>query len=200
MKIDKLIIILALGFTLCACGRSKEAQFYMLNPIAPKTVSAHQYTYIKIGIESITTPTFTEKPQLMVYNDLNRVQLEEFHQWAESLDKNIKRVIKADLNTLLPGVVLEDAPWSIQFAPDYNLQINISEFKIDVNGNSTLLADYIVSHKGQIIKKYERFYRLKVQEVSAENLIKSMNTNLNHLSQDIANSFKAKYKSKNSRA
>ena len=191
MNVNRLIIILASGLTLCACGRSKEAQFYMLNPLPPQIVSASHYTYLKIGIDAITTPTFTDKPQLMIYNGLNRVQLEEFHQWAESLDKNIKRVIKTNLNTLIPGVVLEDAPWSLKFTPDYNLQINISEFKIDINGNSNLYANYIIFYKGQIIKKYERFYHVKVSDVTVENLIQSMNSNLNRLSQDIAKTFRA---------
>lgn len=191
MTINKLIIILVAGLTLCACGRSKEAKFYMLNPIHPKVVSANRYTYLTIGIDGINTPAFTEKPQLMIYDGLNRVQLEEFHQWAESLDKNIKRVIKANLNTLLPGAVLEEAPWSIEFTPNYNLQINIAEFKVDVYGNSSLFANYVIFHEGKIIKKYEKLYYMKVPVVTEETLIRSMNSNLNRFSQDIAKGFMA---------
>ena len=189
MRINKFIIILSLGLTLCACGRSKEAQFYMLNPLPPQTPPTNRYTFLKIGIDVIRTPAFTEKPQLMIYNGFNRVQLDEFHQWAETLDKNIKRVIKTNLNTLLPKAVMEVAPWDIEFKPDYNLKVDISEFKIDVLGNSSLRADYIISYQGQMIKKYDKFYHLKVSEVAVETLIKSMNSNLNHLTQDIAQSF-----------
>ena len=192
MKINKFIIILVAGLTLCACGRSKQAQFYMLNPVPPKIVPASRYTYLKIGLEAIRTPAFTEKPQLMIYDSFNRVQMEEFHQWAEALDKNIRRVIKTNLNTLLPGVVMEDAPWDIEFKPDYTLQINVSEFKVDLLGNSSLRADYIVFHQGQVIKKYEKFYHVKVPAVTGETLVRSMNNNLNHLTQDIAKDLIAK--------
>lgn len=56
-------------------------------------------------------------------------------------------------------------------------------------GNSSLRADYTVSKEGQIIKKANKFYYLKLPQVNVETLIKSMNTNLNHLSQDIAFTF-----------
>lgn len=188
MKTVYLIIVLFLSAMLCACGRSKQPEFYILNPIPTKEAATSRYAYLKIGIDAIRTPSFTEKPQLMIYDSANRVQLEEYHQWASSLDKNIKSVIKANLNTLLPGVVMEDAPWDIEFNPDYNLQIEISEFKIDVGGNSNLRASYVLSSQGQIIKKYDRNYHLKIPVVSVEALVKSMNTNLNLFSQDMAKS------------
>lgn len=191
MKSAHLIIVLFLGVMLCACGRSKQPEFYILNPIPTKAVATTRYAYLKIGIDAIRTPSFAEKPQLMIYDSANRVQLEEYHQWVSSLDKNIKSVIKANLNTLLPGVVMEDAPWDIEFNPDYNLQIEISEFKIDVYGNSSLRASYVLSNQGQVIKKEDRSYHLKIPVVTVEALVKSMNINLNSFSQDLANSLVA---------
>ena len=188
MKLSRLLIILALGFILCACGRSKQPEFYMLNPISPKSAPVERHAFLKIGIEPIHTPAFTEKPQLMIYDSLNRVQLEEFHQWAESLDKNIKRVIKANLNTLIPGVVMEDAPWDLDFKPDYNLQIDISEYKIDMCGNSSLRASYSISSHERVIKKYDRYYHLKIPVVSVDALVQSMNANLNSFTRDMAKS------------
>ncbi|BCA96630.1 hypothetical protein TUM19329_29910 [Legionella antarctica] len=191
MKTNKFIIILAAGLALCACGRSKQAQFYMLNPVPPKVVPVSRYNYLKIGIDSIRSPAFTEKPQLMIYNSYNRVQLEEFHQWAESLDKNIKRVVKTNLTTLLPRAVLEEAPWDVEFKPDYTLKIVISEFKVDLLGNSSLRANYMILNQGQVIKKYEKFYHMKLAAVTIEALVRSMNSNLNHLTQDIAKTLAA---------
>lgn len=188
MKQYQLIIILALGFILCACGRSKQPEYYMLNPIPPKSAPVDRHTFLKIGMEPIHTPPFTEKPQLMIYDSLNRVQLEEFHQWAESLDKNIKGVIKANLNTLIPGIVMEDAPWDIDFKPNYNVQIDISEFKIDICGNSSLRASYSISNQEQMIKKYDRYYHVRVPVVSVDALVQSMNSNLNSFTRDLAKS------------
>lgn len=188
MKLSRIVILLALGFILCACGRSKQPEYYMLNPIPAKSAPVDRHAFLTVGIEPIHNPAFTEKPQLMIYDGLNRVQLEEFHQWAESLDKNIKGVIKANLNTLIPGLVMEDAPWDIEFKPDYNLQIDISEFKIDVFGNSSLRASYSISRQDRVIKKYDRYYHLKIPAVSIDALVQSMNANLNAFTRDMAKS------------
>lgn len=188
MKITKFIIIISLGLILGACGRSKQPQFYMLNPLPPASPSA-RYVHLKIGIDAIRTPAFTEKPQIMIYDGFNRVQLEEFHQWAESLDRNIRRVIKTNLNMLLPGAIIKESPWDIDFKPTHSLEVIISEFKIDMLGNSSLRAEYIITYHNHIVKKYSKYYYLKLPAVTVETLVRSMNSNLNHLSEDIAKSF-----------
>lgn len=186
MKTDKIVLILVLGLSLCACGRSKQAQFYMLNPLPQKHLFSNHLIHLKIGIDAINTPAFAEKPQLLIYDTSNQVQLEEFHQWAESLDKNIKQVIKTNLNMLLPGAIIEESPWNIKFKPDYTLQIDISEFKIDRLGNSSLRARYLVFYHGKQIKKYDTFYHVKLSVVTVEALVNSMNRNLNQFTQFIA--------------
>lgn len=188
MKATYVIFILLLSLMLLACGQSKQAQFYVLNPIPPKIMPNHRHPQLKIGIDAIHTPAFTEKPQLILYDGMNRVQMEEFHQWATSLDKNIKSVIETDLNTLLPGVFIAYSPWDINFKPDYHLLITISEFKIDLKGNSSLRASYFIFYDEKLVKKYDKFYYLTISEVTIDKLVKSMNTNLNHLAQDIARS------------
>lgn len=188
MKSFHIIVILMLSVLLAACGKSRQPDFYILNPISAKVGAANRYTTLKIGIEAIRVPSFAEKPQLMIYDSDNRVQLDEYHQWVTSLDKNIKSVIKANFNTLLPGVAMEDAPWDLEFNPDYNVQIDIIDFKIDVRGNSSLRASYVLSSQGNVIKKYARSYHLKIPVVTVEALVKSMNTNLNAFSRDMARS------------
>lgn len=178
-------MILMVSLILGACGRSKQPEFYILSPIPPQKTTLHKPVLLKLGIYSIRTPAFTEKPQLLVYDSVNRVQIEEFHQWSEPLDKNIKRVIKTNLNTLLPGLVMEETPWNIEFNPDYHIELEIAEIRMDCNGNSSLRASYLIS-KGPSIHKYQRYYYIKVPNVTMESLVASLNHNLNHLSKDIA--------------
>ncbi|MGQ3888145.1 PqiC family protein [Legionella sp. CNM-1927-20] len=163
----------------------------MLNPIPPQKDKA-LYHGMQIGINEIQVPEYAEKPQLMINYTPYKVQLEEYHRWAESLDKNIERVIEANLTTLLPGAVIERYPWDTQFKPNYHIQIDIFQFEIDYSGDSILRADYLIFSNELLIKKYNVFYRLKLinEPVTIEALVKSMNTNLNHLTTDIANSFK----------
>ncbi|WP_419420362.1 PqiC family protein [Legionella sp. D16C41] len=186
-KISLILLILML----LSCGRSKEAIFYLLNPLAPTKNNASHYS-MQIGIDEIELPKYTQKSQLMIHYTPYKVQLEEYHRWAESLANNIGRVIKANLTSLLPGAIIERYPWDTNFKPNYHIQIDIFQFEIDYNGDSILRATYLIS-SGLIIKKYNVMYRIKLtnQPITVEALVKSMNTNLNHLTIDIAKSLKA---------
>ncbi|MBX9704011.1 MAG: PqiC family protein, partial [Silvanigrellaceae bacterium] len=77
-------------------------------------------------------------------------------------------------------------PWDIIFKPTYHMQITISDFTIDLAGKSTLSADYVVYYKEEAIKKESRYYQLKLTNPNIKELVGSMNTNLNRLTQDMA--------------
>ena len=189
MRILKLSLVVVMGLMILACGRSPEMQFYILNTLPLNKNITHRYHYLQIGIDEINIPAYLEKPQLMIHNSANEVTLEEYHQWAESLDKNIKRVVETNLSTLLPGAVVENSPWDIKFKPNYHLQIDISQFTIDFKGNSILRAEYIIYFEKEIIKKQDVYYCIKLTNVTIENLVGSMNANLTHLTRDIARTF-----------
>ncbi|KTD58095.1 hypothetical protein Lsai_1617 [Legionella sainthelensi] len=182
----KKISLIILGFILVACTRSKEPQYYLLHPIAMPNKQINYYKHLHLGIDDITIPAYLEKPQVMISYSPNRVELEEYHQWAGTLDKNIKSVISTNLASLLPGAIVESSPWNAKFKPNYQLQIDIEQFTIDMQGNSILRAEFILYHENNIAKKKDVYYRLKINNITIENLIASMNSNLTHLTQDIA--------------
>lgn len=182
----KKISLIVLGFILAACTRSKEPQYYLLNPIAMPNKQMNHYNNLHLGIDDITIPDYLEKPQVMISYSPNRVELEEYHQWVGALDKNIKSVISTNLTSLLPGAIVENSPWNAKFKPNYQLQIDIEQFTIDMQGNSILRAEFILYHENNIAKKKDVYYRLKINNITIENLIASMNNNLTHLTQDIA--------------
>ncbi len=149
----------------------------------------NHYNNLRLGIDDVTLPAYLEKPQIMISSSPNRVALEEYHQWAGALDKNIKSVISTNLASLLPGAIVETSPWNVKFKPTYQLQIDIEQFTIDMQGNSILRAEFILYHQNDILKKKNVYYRLKISNITMENLIASMNNNLTHLTQDIAKVF-----------
>ncbi|KTD53757.1 hypothetical protein Lsan_4167 [Legionella santicrucis] len=187
----KKISLIVLGFILVACTRSKEPQYYLLHPIAMPNKQSNHYNNLQLGIDDITIPAYLEKPQVMLSYSPNRVELEEYHQWAQALDKNIKSVISTNLASLLPGAIVESSPWNVKFKPDYQLQIDIEQFTIDMQGNSILRAEFILYNENNIVKKKDFYYRLKVHNITIENLIASMNNNLTHLTQDIAKTIRS---------
>lgn len=185
----KFLLILLIVLTLCDCGRSKETQFYLLTPIPLQKNSRNSFNHLQIGVDGVSTPDYMKKPQLMIHQTPHHVTLEEFNQWAGALDKNITLVLATNLSTLMPGVVVQISPWDNKFHPDYHLQVMISQFEIDIHGNSILRAEYLIYRKEELIHKGNAYYHTKVPLISIETLVQSMNTNLTHLTEEIARFF-----------
>lgn len=182
--------VLLLVLILTSCGRSKVAQFYVLNPVCAKPPGAHVYTHLHIGLSPIRLPAYLRRPEISMRYPPHKVQLEENNQWAEGLDQNISRVIRVNLNTLLPGSIVEVAPWDRIFHPNYELVIIIDDFVVDSLGVSNLRLQYLIYHDEKLIKKADRSYHLGFQPVTIDAAVGSMNSNLTSLSLDLAKFFR----------
>lgn len=179
-------ILLAILISLMGCSRTKDTTFYVLNPLPPLKKTATDYHHLQLGIEEINLPAWLDKPQIMIHNKDNEVRLEEYHQWAESADKNIKQVITTNLSTLLPGAIIENAPLDVKFKPAWLLQITIDELTLDDQGNSSLRASYLIYYQEKPLKKQTVHYHLTTTKLNVEQLISCINKQLNHLTMDIA--------------
>jgi uncharacterized lipoprotein YmbA len=187
-------IFLLISVLLAACGRSKAITFYVLNPIPPSMVHKNPNPNLRIGINTIQTPDYIQKNEIMIHCTPQKLKLEEDYQWAEDLNKNISRVIMANLNTMIPEAVFENSPWNSDFKPKYTLQINITEFEIDISGNSILRAAYLIYRNDEIVLKRQVFYKTNVPMINMDSLVNSMNINIKKLTDDMAKSFRTKIK------
>ena len=186
MKLNQFLVILLMSLLLGACGRNKEPFYYVLNPIFLQTKQGNQYNNLRIGIDEVNVPDYLDKPQLSLYCTANQSRIHENHLWAEEVESNIKRVIKTNLSTLLPGALIEQMPWDSKFNPQYRLQVDIGQFKVNIQGWSTLQAEYVIYNDNKPIKKYTVYYRQKIPLVNPHTLVVSMNENLTRLTKDIA--------------
>lgn len=189
MKLFITASIITTSLILTSCARSPDTHFYVLNPIQCKASNTRQHASLRIGLDEINIPSYMYKTQIVVHDSSHRVKLNEFHQWAGSLDKNIQRVVETNLSTLLPEAAIASFPWGNQLKPNHQLHIDISQFDIDNKGNSTLRANYFIYANDELRKKRTVCYHSKLKDVSIDNLVTSMNANLEHLTRDIAKDF-----------
>lgn len=179
------LILFIIALNLSGCGRSKQTQFYLLTPLPPQQHKQH-YNQLQIGIDRVDIPDSIKKPQIMINQSPHHATLEELNQWASALDKNITLVLATNLSTLIPGAIVQSAPWDNKFHPDYHLQVAIEQFEIDMHRNSILRAEYIIYQKEQLLRKSSVYYHTKAPAEDIETLVVSMNKNLTSLTQEIA--------------
>lgn len=179
-------IVLITELLLTSCARSPDATFYVLNPIPYHMNHSKKYQDLRIGINDVSIPAYMSKPEIIIHDSAHHVELKNFHQWAGALNSNIQRVIATNLATLLPGAAVATVPWDIKFKPNYQLQIDISQFEVDLSGDSVLRADYLIYAEDKLYKKGTLYYHLKIPQVTVESLVSSMNDNLTHFTKDLA--------------
>ncbi|GFO66681.1 hypothetical protein GMLC_02600 [Geomonas limicola] len=116
---------LALLTLASGCSRSPQVSFYTLEPLAPSLASQGQpapaagrlpgrpipapaaaLAEPRVAVGPVTLPELVDRPQLVVRQADNRVEILEQQRWAEPLKAGIARVVAADLGRLLgPGRV-----------------------------------------------------------------------------------------------
>lgn len=174
---------------LAACYSSKEPSLYVLNP---KPFNVHVQKNVKhtlIGIDSVTLPQYLDNPQIMIFTTPQQSNLDEHHQWAEPLSSNIQRVIQTNLSNSLRGAAIEIAPWDSEFYPQHHLRVEISQFKVDKQGNSILRAIYTIETDKKVVHQYQVQLHEKLAVVTPATVVISMNNLVNQLSDKIAATF-----------
>ena len=178
-------------FALISCSRSPEPNFFVLNPIKLLTHSNSGKIW-RIGIDPLETPPYIQKPQLALRLANHQINYDEYNRWAEQIDKNIARVIEANLRSMLKNSIVETSPWPSGFRPNYRLQINIVRFEAKSQGYSVLEASYqLVDRSGEkTFTKQTVSYKRRLTNLAPQNIVASMNTNLTALSRHIARHIK----------
>jgi len=135
-------------FLSSACSTSPKATFYTLNTVAlppfTKSLGAHPPPSVAVG--PVKVPEMVDRPQLVIRQSSNRVEVLEQHRWAQSLPSEIARVIAADLRSQLPGTQV--ASWD-EYAgrhADYRIAIDIEQFDAIPGQGVTVQAVWSIRH------------------------------------------------------
>lgn len=179
------IIILSLSCLLTGCSH-QQSYYYSLNPVPSLVKAIPTKSGLKISLAEVKVPAYLDKPQLSFYTNAHQSVLIEHHEWAERLPANIQRVIKTNLSTFLPQVLIQSSPWNHSFLPDYHLQVEITQLTVDINGESILQAEYILYQHNQPIKKFNGRYEQKITKTDPLSIVVSMNNLITQLTHDIA--------------
>jgi uncharacterized lipoprotein YmbA len=130
------------------CSRSPRVNFYTLAATAPRgeTAPARQLPAIAVG--TVTLPEFADRPQFVIVNPDNRVDILEMHQWAESLKSAIPRIIADNLSRQLGTDRVSAYPQQAATDDGYRVAIDFQRF--ESTGNAiTIDALWTINRGGE---------------------------------------------------
>jgi uncharacterized lipoprotein YmbA len=108
------------------------------------TASASPNSQLTIGVGPVDFPDYLRRLPVVTRVAPNRIKLSDERRWAEPLDKNFVRVLSEYLATLLDTQQIEKYPWSLRTKVDYQIEINVQRFETTSDGQTILLAGWIV--------------------------------------------------------
>lgn len=147
MRSSFLAALLLAAATLTGCA-SQKADFYTLSAEAPAD-SARPVATFNVVVGAATVPELIDRPQIVVRDGANQVDIDEFARWAEPLKSQIPSVIAADLARLLNSQRVSVYPVAGDAASAYRVRANVERF--DAQPGEAVMVDvtWTVSPPGE---------------------------------------------------
>ncbi|MFQ5803507.1 MAG: membrane integrity-associated transporter subunit PqiC [Candidatus Methylomirabilales bacterium] len=188
------LVVVTLGASMlggCVGGKSKPSSFYVLSPLpdakAGKQVAAGERD-VAIGIGPIDLPHYLDRTQIVIRASPNQLDFAEFDRWAEPLRDNFSRTLTENLSTLLATPHVAVFPWDGSTPIDYQVEVEVTRFEGDADGNALLIARWSIFGKGVrelLVRRRSRFSKAAGAQ-DYEALVSAMSRALANLSREIA--------------
>jgi uncharacterized lipoprotein YmbA len=135
----KIITVVLAGALLLAagCSRSPRTNFYTLKSLAPAETAAAQQGLPPITVNAVTLPEYVDRPQFVIVDADNRVDILEQHQWAESLKSAIPRILADNLSLRLATDRV--AAYPQQMASDADVSVTVDFRRFETLADSVVL-------------------------------------------------------------
>lgn len=185
--LGKLAIPTAL-LLLAACGSSPPVRYYSLEPLQAVAEQESESPLI-VGLGPLRLPEYLKRSQIVTRSNTAEVAIDEFARWSEPLDKAIHGVVAANVDGLVPDVVMLAYPYITGVEMNHWVVGRIDQFDADAMGNVVLSVQWaLVGPENELLAGPER-RRYLVQAARANDadaMARAMNDALLQFSQDIA--------------
>jgi len=167
---------------------SLPVDFYTLSPAAVSEAPVANCRDLVVGIGPVLWPQYLDRPQIVTRLSPNRINFDEFHRWAGSLEENFERVLIDDLSKRLQTDYVIKAPGKLPYKPRYQVQISIDQFDGGSDAAVTLKAAWSVVDPNS--DKEPALHKSLIREATAgegyENMVVAASAAVAELSRQIA--------------
>jgi uncharacterized lipoprotein YmbA len=141
------VTLLAAAGCLSLGGGSRPTSFYLLSSLDPGEVVIGSDA-VSLGVGPVELPAHLDRPQIVTRAEGNRLELAEFHHWAEPLRDNLTRVLADDLSVLLGTDRVWTYPWRRAAEVDYRVRVEVERFAAGPDPEVHLRGRWILSDAG----------------------------------------------------
>ncbi len=187
LALSLLIALLGAGCT----GKTAQSVYYTLNSTEDGNVALQATAPPKdilIGIGSVKFPDELDRPSIVTRSGQNRLEVNEFHRWGGSLEKNFTRVVMENISLLMKTDQVMARPWERYFQPDVRITLDIRQFDGRLGEYAALNLTWMVFKKKKDKPTIVRRSDIKepVTDNSYDALVAAQSRAISRLCQEIA--------------
>jgi uncharacterized lipoprotein YmbA len=139
--------VAAAALLLAACASFKpvvqNVRHFVLTPNAPIDSAVGQVDQ-PLGLDAVVVPGYLLQNKLAIRRGNNEIRYADNVQWAERLDKNIQRVLAANLSAYLGSPNIYLSAWR-RAEVSAEVHVSFDRFELDDNGNALLEAKWLIT-------------------------------------------------------
>jgi uncharacterized lipoprotein YmbA len=186
-----ILTMLFISAAVVGCGTSRPTSFYLLSSLPGKEAPAKatgSKGCLTLGIGPIKLPDYLDRPQIVTQTGANELQVAEFDQWAEPLEKTFSRVLEENLSRLLCLEQIISFPQAGTAEVDYQVSVNVTRFLGMPDGTVALVAQWSVleGRDGKLLVRKRSSIRRPLQGQGYAALAGAESQALGDLSREIA--------------
>ncbi|MDR2850498.1 MAG: PqiC family protein [Desulfovibrio sp.] len=133
--------------SLAACGRSVPDTCYLLESAVPPLV-VDQLPACSLRIARVSLPEYLDRRGIVSRSDgQGRLEIAQFHVWAEPLDQNVRRVVQEGLMPLLLSKGITVQSTGDETAGDFTLLLDVRRLDGAVGGMAVLQMQWTFKNK-----------------------------------------------------
>ena len=180
---------------LVACGSSPPVRYFSLSPM-DSALGQDPDDAITLALGPLRMPDYLNRSQIVTRAGGAEIQVDEFSRWAEPLRLALHRVVSADVDGLLDGVIVIAFPYDSMVRPqvDYRLLGDVIRFDADQSGRVVLELQWTITDTDSEVAVPIHRSRYEARAATADDpaaVAVAMNNALASFSRDIASEMDA---------
>jgi len=180
------IVAVVLLAGLYACGTSPPVRFYSLSEPAAPTVAKTSDAVLVMG--PFTVAQYLKRPQIVVRDADQRLQLAEFDQWAETPPQAIVPWLTRDVDRQLANAVVVAFPSLGHGDAPYRVRGTIAQWDTDAGGTAVLVVQWeCVTGKDAVLipLRTSRYTAQASRPDNYSDVVRALNQTLSEFAKDM---------------
>lgn len=169
-----------------ACSRSPRVTYYTLAPGNPVQGAPRSQQAFAVTVGPVTIPDLVNRPQLVVRQTPNRVDVLESHRWAEPLKSEIPRLLAQNLGQSLGSNRVSSYGQASGPEPQYRVLVDIIRLEAVPGESVTVEANWLVRGAEGAKREGRAVVREKVSGAGYEPVAAAMSRALAGVSAEVA--------------